>query len=75
MEIAGLGRLLIVLGVALALAGVMLLLASKIPFLGRLPGDLVLRRDSFTLVVPIVTMLLFSVVSTVLLNLIWRILR
>ena len=75
MEIAGLGRLLLVLGLVLALAGIVLLLGSKVPFLGRLPGDLVMRREGFTLFVPVVTMIVVSLALTILINLIWRILR
>lgn len=63
------------LGLVLALAGIVLLLGSKVPFLGRLPGDLVMRREGFTLFVPVVTMIVVSLALTVLINLIWRILR
>ncbi len=67
--------MLLVLGLVLALAGIVLLLGSKVPFLGRLPGDLVMRREGFTLFVPVVTMIVVSLALTVLINLIWRILR
>ena len=75
MEIAGLGRLLLVLGLVLALAGIVLLLGSKVPLLGRLPGDLVMRREGFTLFVPVITMIVISLALTILINLIRRILR
>ena len=42
---------------------------------GRLPGDIVVQREGFTLYVPIVTMLLVSVVLTVLLNVVFRLFR
>jgi hypothetical protein len=51
------GTLLVVVGLALAGAGVLLWLG--IP-LGRLPGDLVVRRGGFTLYLPITTCLLAS---------------
>jgi hypothetical protein len=75
MDISGIGRLLIFSGVVLLIVGLILALGGKIPFLGRLPGDIVLRRDGFTLFIPIVTMLIISVVLTILLNIIFRIFR
>ncbi len=75
MDVSGLGRLLITLGILLLVIGVIFTLAGKIPFLGRLPGDLVFRRDGFTLVAPIATMIIISVLLTILLNLFFRIFR
>lgn len=66
------GRLLLVLGLVMAAAGVVLLLADKFPWLGRLPGDVILRRGRATFYFPIVTCLLVSLVLTVLLNLFFR---
>jgi hypothetical protein len=61
------GRLLLVVGVIIALIGLLLTLGSKLPFrLGRLPGDIVFRRENFTLYLPIATSVLLSVVLTVL---------
>jgi len=75
MDVSGIGRLLIISGVLLLVVGIFLVLGGKIPFLGRLPGDIVFRRDGFTFFAPIVTMLIISVVLTILLNIIFRILR
>ena len=75
MDVSGIGRLLIISGVSLLIAGIVLMLGSKIPFLGRLPGDIVIRKDGFTFFVPIITMLIISVVLTILLNIIFRIFR
>jgi hypothetical protein len=58
-----LGRLLIVLG--LVIAGIGVLVAVGLP-LGRLPGDLVVRRGSFTFYLPIATSIVVSVVLTLL---------
>ena len=55
------GRLLLVLGLLLAALGVLLSLGSKLPFrLGRLPGDIVIKRDNFTFFLPLATSLLVS---------------
>ena len=75
MDVSEVGRLLIIFGVALLIAGVVLVLGGKIPFLGRLPGDIVFRKDGFTFFAPIVTMLIVSLVLTILLNIIFRIFR
>jgi hypothetical protein len=63
----------VLLGLAgvLALVGGGLLLASKLG-LERLPGDIVIKRDGFTLYAPIGLMILLSLVLTIVLNLISR---
>ena len=67
-----LGRFLIVLGVVIVLAGAALLLAGRVPWLGRLPGDIVIRRDRVTFYFPIVTSIVLSILLTLLLNLFRR---
>ena len=64
-----LGRALIVFGVVLTLVGIALTFADRIPWLGRLPGDIVVRKGNFTLYAPLVTGLILSLVLTLLLNL------
>ena len=66
------GRVLIILGVVLAAVGVVLLLADKIPYLGKLPGDIVIKKKTFTFYFPLSTMLLVSLILTVILNLVFR---
>lgn len=70
-----LGRLLMLLGGALVLLGLVLVLAPKLPFLSRLPGDLVLRKGDVTVYLPIATMLLVSLGLTILLNVVLRLFR
>lgn len=67
-----LARGLIVAGLLLAAAGGLVLLAGKLPFLGRLPGDLLIRREGWSLYVPLATCLLASLLLTLLLNLFGR---
>ena len=67
-----LGRLLILLGVVAVVAGAALLLADRLPWLGRLPGDILVRRGRTTFYFPIVTCLVVSIVLTILVNLFWR---
>lgn len=63
------GKLLIIAGLALALVGV--LVHFGLP-LGRLPGDIVIRRGNFTFHLPLATGIVISVVLTVLLSLLRR---
>lgn len=69
---ADLARLLILLGAVILILGVVLLAGPKIPFLGRLPGDILIQREGTTIFIPIATALVLSLVLTVLLNLFWR---
>lgn len=67
-----LGRALVSLGLILVGSGVLLALAAKLSWLGRLPGDLVIRRDGFTLYVPLASSLLASVLISLVIWLIGR---
>jgi hypothetical protein len=58
------GKLLIVVGLAIALVGGALLLIGRIPGLGRLPGDISFQRGPWTFYFPLATCLLLSVVLT-----------
>jgi hypothetical protein len=66
------GRVLLVFGLILAAVGLVLLFADKIPFLGRLPGDILVKRKNFTIYFPLATMILLSIVLTVILNVFFR---
>lgn len=63
----GLGKALVAVGLATAALGGLLLLVGKVPFLGRLPGDLVVRRPGFTFYFPLGTSLLLSALLSLLL--------
>ena len=69
---AGLGKMLIVVGAILALVGVVLLLAPKIPWLGKLPGDFTYRGERFTFSFPLATCILLSVILSLILYLFRR---
>ncbi len=64
---AELGKWLIVLGLAIATAGVILTFAGKIHWLGRLPGDIYIKRDNFTFYFPLATCIIISAIVTFLL--------
>ncbi len=67
-----LGRMLLVLGVVIAVVGALLMAGAKVPWLGRLPGDIHIERDNVSVHFPIVTCLVISIVLTLLLNLLFR---
>ena len=68
-----LGKLLLVFGLVLVVLGVVLALGPKLPGkLGRLPGDIIIRRDNFTFYFPLATCLLLSVIFSLALWLVGR---
>jgi Protein of unknown function (DUF2905) len=71
MNLEAIGRLVAGIGVALVVVGALLWLGGRLG-LGRLPGDLVMRRGSVTVMLPLATCLLLSVVGTIVLNLFLR---
>jgi hypothetical protein len=71
-QMDGMGRLLILAGIMAIAIGVVLLFLPRIPWLGRLPGDIVVQRERVTFYFPIVTSIVVSIVLTILLNLFFR---
>lgn len=65
------GRTLFYLGVAIAVVGLVWMLAERLG-LGRLPGDLVIRKKGFTLYFPLLSSVIVSLVLTLLFNLFRR---
>ncbi|MBI1963715.1 MAG: DUF2905 domain-containing protein [Candidatus Rokubacteria bacterium] len=66
------GRALLVFGLLIAAAGAVLLVAGRVPWLGRLPGDIHIQRGSWTFYFPLATSLLLSVALTLILWLFGR---
>ena len=73
-DLGPMAKMLIVMGLFLVALGGVLLLASKLPHLGlgRLPGDIYIKRGNFTFYFPIVTCIVLSILLTLLLNLFFR---
>jgi membrane protein implicated in regulation of membrane protease activity len=72
MPLTGVGKLLIVLGGLLIIIGAAFVLAGKIPWLGRLPGDIYVSRRNFTFFFPLTTSILVSVILSLVLYLFSR---
>ena len=68
----GLGKMLIIMGLIIAAIGVLFVLAGKIPWLGRLPGDIYIKKENFTLYFPLATSILVSIVLSLILWLLRR---
>jgi hypothetical protein len=63
----GFGRMLIIIGIVLIVAGLLFTLGEKLPIrFGRLPGDIVIRGRNTTFYFPIVTSILLSLILTLL---------
>jgi hypothetical protein len=67
-----LGRVLIVAGVVIAIVGVVLVFVGRVPWLGRLPGDIHVERGNWSFHFPLATSLLLSVILTLVFYLIGR---
>ena len=73
MDAGNIGRTLLFLGLILAAFGVLFILGARVPFFGRLPGDVSFRWGGGSFFFPIVTCLVLSVVFTIVLNVALRI--
>ena len=67
---AGLGKIFLIIGGIIILLGIIFILAPHIPFLGKLPGDIVIKKDNYSFYFPIVTFLLVSILVTIIVNVI-----
>jgi len=63
-DFSSMGKWLLVLGLGLASLGAFVLLAGKIPWLGRLPGDIKVEKESFSFYFPVMTCLLLSAAAS-----------
>ena len=70
MDLAGLGKILLIFGGVIIVIGLLLVFSQHIPFLGKLPGDIFVKKDNVSFYFPIVTFLLISIVLTIIINVI-----
>ena len=71
-ELNFMARFLIITGLIILFAGLLLLVAGKIPYIGRLPGDIYIKRGNFTFYFPLATCIILSILFTLLANLFFR---
>jgi len=75
MELANLGKILLIIGGIIVLAGLVTFILGKTGFMGRLPGDILIQKGSFTFYFPLVTFLILSIVLTIVVNVVIRLLK
>ena len=63
-KMGGMGKSLILIGIILIVVGVIMNFSGKIPFLGKLPGDIYIKKDNFSFYFPITTCIIISIVLT-----------
>ena len=61
-DVSSVGKTLIIAGVVLAALGIVLTLGIKLPWLGRLPGDIYIHKKNLTVILPITTSILLSII-------------
>ena len=64
----GIGKLLLIAGGVIIVLGLILIFSQHIPFLGKLPGDIFIKRDGFSFFLPVVTFIIISIVLTIIIN-------
>ncbi len=71
-DVNSLGKTLVVCGIVLAIVGLVFMFGSKIPWFGRLPGDIYIQKKGFSLYFPITTSILISIILSIALLLLRR---
>jgi len=66
------GRALVIIGIVIVAVGLLMMMAGRIPWIGRLPGDIHVQRGNWTFYFPLATSLLLSLVLTLIFWLIGR---
>jgi len=62
-----LARIIILIGVSLVVVGLVMLAIPKLPFLGKLPGDLLVKRENFTFFFPLTASIIISLIISLVL--------
>ena len=73
MNFDDLGKWVVLAGLALIFVGGLMWLLGRIPIFGNLPGDIRIQTQNVSCFIPIVSMIIVSVVATIILNIIIRI--
>ena len=71
-EFSGIGKLLMIFGAIMLIVGALIWLGGKIPGIGRLPGDIFIKRGNFSFYFPIVTCIIISIILSLILNLLGK---
>ena len=71
-EFSGIGKMLVIVGLLVAAVGAFFWFGGKIPGLGKLPGDILIKRENFTFYFPLTTSILVSIILSIILALFRR---
>jgi len=71
-ELPQIGKFLIFVGVITIVIGLLFVFLPKLPYIGRLPGDIYIKKGNFTFYFPLATSIIISIILTIILNLILR---
>ncbi len=63
------GKLFIIFGIVMIIVGLGFMFGDKIPYIGRLPGDISIKRENFSFYFPITTSIIISIIITILFSL------
>ncbi len=66
------GKLLILFGSIMIIFGLLLLLGDRIPYIGRLPGDIYIRKGNFSFYFPLMTCIILSIILSLIFTIIRR---
>ena len=67
---ASLGKIIVLFGFITVGVGLLMMFSDKLPFIGKLPGDINIKKDDFQLYIPVTTSILLSVIISAVLWLI-----
>ena len=65
---SNLGKIILFIGIGIAVLGGTIFLLSKIPFAGKLPGDISIKKENFSFYFPLSTSILVSIILTIIIN-------
>ena len=69
------GKTIIVVGLVIVVIGLIIYFSDRIPLVGRLPGDIVIKRESFSLYFPLGTCILLSIVISIVISIVLYLIR
>ena len=62
----GMGKLLVIVGIVFIVMGLAFMFGDRIPYIGKLPGDIFIRKERFSFYFPITTSIIISIILTIL---------
>ena len=71
-ELSAFGKILIVFGIIMIVVGGLFMIGGKFPFIGRLPGDIVIQKKNFSFYFPLTTSIIISIILSLIMWLLSR---